>query len=149
MNPRKFLDVADELSDGDEEAHWRSATSRAYYAAFHVARRLFRDVGFVTPRGERVHAYLCHRLNNSGHPEVAQSSTWLEDLRDLRNRADYDVDSPFERAVALSAVVQALDVIRLLDEVAANNSVRDRITQSMRDYERDVLKEVTWRGPAK
>ena len=45
MKPRDFLDVADELSDG--EAHWRSAVSRAYYAAFHVARRLLIELGFV------------------------------------------------------------------------------------------------------
>lgn len=36
MKFRDYLDVADEFSEGDGEAHWRSAISRAYYAAFHV-----------------------------------------------------------------------------------------------------------------
>jgi len=45
MNFRDYLTVADELSDADSEAHWRSAISRAYYAAFHVMKRTFQDVG--------------------------------------------------------------------------------------------------------
>jgi hypothetical protein len=32
MNPRDFLDVADELLAGSTEASWRSAVSRAYDA---------------------------------------------------------------------------------------------------------------------
>jgi uncharacterized protein (UPF0332 family) len=149
MKPRDFLDVADELSDGEGEAHWRSAVSRAYYAAFHVARRLLIELGFVPPRSEQVHAYLCRRLNNSNHAEVTRSARRLERLRDLRNAADYDVDLPFDDDSLSEAISKALDVIGLLEEVVGNDSVRDRVTQAMRDYERDVLKEVTWRGPAK
>ncbi len=48
MDETGFLNVADALSMGDTEAEWRSAISRAYYAAFHkcaaapAARRLHR-----------------------------------------------------------------------------------------------------------
>jgi uncharacterized protein (UPF0332 family) len=41
MNPHDFLEVANEWLTGIREAEWRSAVSRAYYAAFHVA---FADV---------------------------------------------------------------------------------------------------------
>jgi uncharacterized protein (UPF0332 family) len=148
MNFRDYLTVADELSDADSEAHWRSAISRGYYAAFHVTKRLFQDVGFVVPRKE-VHAYLSRRLSNCGHPEVIDVARTLGELRDWRAAADYDAEPAVTRAAAFRTVARASDVIRLLEEVAANDSVRDRVTQAMRDYERDVLKEVTWRGPAK
>jgi uncharacterized protein (UPF0332 family) len=38
MKARDFLDVAEELAGGIHEGHWRSAVSRAYYAAFHAGR---------------------------------------------------------------------------------------------------------------
>jgi uncharacterized protein (UPF0332 family) len=40
MTGRDFLALAMQLAGGGSEAEWRSATSRAYYAAFHVAREL-------------------------------------------------------------------------------------------------------------
>lgn len=56
MNPRDILDVADELCTGLKEAHWRAGVSRAYFAAFHAARRLLRNAGFGVPRGDQAHA---------------------------------------------------------------------------------------------
>jgi hypothetical protein len=44
MNWRDFLQLARRLSRGTAEADWRTAVSRAYYAAFHIARRLFADL---------------------------------------------------------------------------------------------------------
>ena len=50
MDPRNFLSTAELLTNPDyedgEEADWRSAISRAYYAAFLVARALLNDMGF-------------------------------------------------------------------------------------------------------
>jgi hypothetical protein len=81
MNPLDFLEVADELIGGMREADWRSAVSRAYYAAFHVARRLLQRCGFTVPDGDQAHAYLWLRLSNAGHPDVRQAGL------DLRNAA--------------------------------------------------------------
>jgi uncharacterized protein (UPF0332 family) len=39
MNWRDFLALAARLAGDATEADWRTAVSRAYYAAFHVARR--------------------------------------------------------------------------------------------------------------
>jgi len=62
MNGRDFLPLATRLAEGTTEADWRSAVSRAYYAAFHVARRLFFDLKFTVPRADRAHQYLVFRL---------------------------------------------------------------------------------------
>ena len=90
MNWRDFLPVATRLAAGATEADWRTAVSRAYYAAFHVARRLLADLNFTVPRADRAHQYLVFRLSNSGESAVEQAGRDLETLRRLRNRADYD-----------------------------------------------------------
>ncbi|HVS37819.1 MAG TPA: hypothetical protein VMS17_19835 [Gemmataceae bacterium] len=46
MNERDFLRLAAVLAGGATEAEWRTAVGRAYYAAFHVARRLLEDLRF-------------------------------------------------------------------------------------------------------
>jgi uncharacterized protein (UPF0332 family) len=147
MNARQFLDVAEELLEGIHEGHWRSAVSRAYYAAFHAARRLLIQCGFTVPQEERAHAYLRMRLMNSGHPDVVQAGTWLDELRSERNYADYEFDGEWNHLNAVADVQRSADTIRLLEEAAALPAVCERITEAIRTYERDVLRDVTWRAP--
>ena len=87
MNWRDFLSLAARLAAAATEADWRTAVSRAYYAAFHVARQLLADLNFTVPRADRAHQYLVFRLSNSGEPAVEQAGRDLETLRRLRNRA--------------------------------------------------------------
>jgi uncharacterized protein (UPF0332 family) len=145
MNGRDFLSVADDLAAGLTEAEWRSAVSRAYYAAFHVARDLLSQCGFDVPRVEAAHAYLWLRLTNAGHPDVQYAGLDLRHLRIARNRADYDLDLPFTQASAFAQAQTAADIIQLLEAVGADTVVRTRLTDAIKIYERDVLGEVTWR----
>jgi uncharacterized protein (UPF0332 family) len=146
MDPHQFLDVADDLSRGLREAEWRSAVSRAYYAAFHVARSLFEACGFRVPIADQAHSYLWLRLSNSGHPDVDEIGANFAHLRRVRNWADYDLHRPLTQQMALSSVSRASDIIKLLDTIAAEEAYRSRLTEGVKRYERDVLREVTW-GP--
>jgi uncharacterized protein (UPF0332 family) len=145
MDPRQFLEVADEWSVGTREAEWRSAVSRAYYGAFHVANRLFRRAGFFVPQGDQAHGYLWLRLSNSGHVDVCETGRNLRELRGVRNRADYDLDRPFPQQRAIDYDHVAASVINLLETVETTPHVVAQITATMRVYERDVLRDVTWR----
>ena len=147
MNPRDLLDVANDLVTGLREADWRSAVSRAYYAAFHVARLLLRQCGFVVPRTDQAHSYIWLRLSNCGHPDIVKAGSDLRDLRSERNAADYDLDWPFPQPAALGDVQTAEDVIKLLDQVPTLPHVQQQITDAIRLYERDVLRQVTWQAP--
>lgn len=144
MDETGFLDVADDLSTGSREADWRSATSRAYYSAFHKARRFFLQCGFVVPRAEQSHAFLWLRLSNSGHPDVENAGVQLNQLRRARNQADYDVDTPFHSPECLEHVRMAADIIQLLDDLSKEAAILSRIIDAIKIYERDVLHEVTW-----
>src|SRR5579864_4737976 len=119
MNSREFLILAQSLLAGGAEAAWRSAVSRAYYAAFHVARELLDSLGFAVPRGERAHAHLWLRLSNCGDAQTAATGAALNGLRQDRNAADYDLHRPLTQANAAKSVRMAEHAILLLEAAAA------------------------------
>jgi uncharacterized protein (UPF0332 family) len=120
--------------------------SRAYYAAFHVAKELLEDLGFRVPRGPQAHAYLWMRLSNCGEPATADAGSELNDLQHWRNRSDYDIGQHLNQATAQAWVQTAQGVILQLGR-AAVDPVRSQITAAIRDYERNVLCAATWQGP--
>jgi uncharacterized protein (UPF0332 family) len=138
-----FLGLSEIWVTGATEAEWRSAVSRAYYGAFHAARRLLRDLRFVVPRGDRAHAYLWLRLSNCGDSEVVLAGSDLNALRRDRNFADYDVDKTLDHADAQLQVQTARRIVLVLDAATAEPT-RTQVTEAMKIYERDVLKDVTW-----
>ncbi|MGH7225810.1 MAG: HEPN domain-containing protein, partial [Gemmataceae bacterium] len=144
MDETGFLELADELSMGSREADWRTAISRAYYAAFHKARALLLRGGFRVPHAGRAHAYLWLRLNNSGRTDVNRAGDQLNVLRRLRNRADYAFGRRLDQAVAISHVGIALDIVQLLHQLANEPAILTGVIDAIKIYERDVLREVTW-----
>lgn len=144
IDPHDYLEVAWSLLEGNREAEWRSAVSRAYYAAFHVARQLLTQCGFTVPRADQAHAYLWLRLSNAEHADVHSVGTRLNDLRKARNRADYELERSVDETTAIEKVQSADDIVELLDAVAKETAILAHITEAMKIYERDVLKNVTW-----
>jgi uncharacterized protein (UPF0332 family) len=144
MNARDFLTLAQDLTGQSTEAAWRTAVSRAYYAAFHVARDLLEGLGFTVPHADPAHGYLWLRLANCGDPNVQQAGNRLNRLRGERNTADYDLTRSVVQATATALAQLAGAVIRVLDTATAGPT-RTQITDEMKRYERDVLRTVTWR----
>ena len=148
MNGRDFLSLANTLLAEKTESAWRSAVSRAYYAAFHVARLLLRDLGFRTPPcADQAHAYLWFALClKSGDPQSQVAGQRPRDLRSERNRADYDIDNLLLQGTAAVQVQIAEQLIQFLD-AGGVEPTRTEITDAMRTYERAILKVVTWKVP--
>jgi len=144
MNWRDFLLLARRLAGGASEAEWRSAVSRAYYAAFHVARSLLSDLKFTVPRADRAHQYQVFRLSNSGEAAVEQAGRDLDTLRRLRNRADYDETPTLPQSQAAAAVQVAEGILQALD-AARTEPTRTQIMNAMMICERDILHDVTWK----
>jgi hypothetical protein len=142
MTGKDFLPLAKRLAAGSTEPEWRTAVSRAYYAAFHVAWQLMEDLGFTVPREDRAHRYLWLRLANCGEPRIQKAGGDRNGLRRFRNQADYDLGLSFRRILAPPQIVIAERIIQTLDAIPA--ATRTQITDTMKIYERDVLKEVTW-----
>jgi uncharacterized protein (UPF0332 family) len=143
INPRDFLVLAKRIAGLGGEAAQRSAISRAYYAAFHAARLLFVNLGFTVPRGDRAHAFLSLRLQNSGERPAMDAGIELDDFRSNRNIADYDLNKIVDAKRSQDWLRRADALISAIEN-AAHEPLRTAITDAMKIYERDVLKDVTW-----
>lgn len=131
MDGRRHLAVAqrliegvragDPLTGGDGAPECRSATSRAYYAAFFAAVAFLSRIGFAVQLSPNAHVDAQRALNNSGDELVKAAGGELSRLHTRRNVADYEVANPAaELPTEAAADVQlAADVIAALDEAAA------------------------------
>ncbi|MGR3309772.1 MAG: HEPN domain-containing protein [Candidatus Brocadiales bacterium] len=89
MDGKDFLKVATSLVEGTEEAEYRSAVSRAYYAAFLFARQLLVEWGFQVKHAYGGHDELYKRFHNCGQTEIVEAASDLKDLYSRRLDADY------------------------------------------------------------
>jgi len=89
---------------GDAEARHRSAVSRAYYGAFHLASAFLADCGTRILSNHTGHVQAARILQANGHPDVVEASRLLDDLRTARNEAD---DNLQKKRLASRASAQA------------------------------------------
>jgi hypothetical protein len=140
IRPQDLLALAERLAAQSGEAEGRAAVSRAYYAAFHVARSLIEvECGVVLPGGPEVHKKLQFCLEQTGDGGLSEIADQLETLREQRNRADYRLsDSKFANSANVQAQLEAAKEIVVLTSVAATRVADYRL--AVRTYARDVLK---------
>ena len=147
MDPLDFLNLAGDWASGSSEGEWRTSTSRAYYAAFHVARNLLRQAGFQVPMGDQCHNYVYVRLNNCGDGTIEAVGRAIHDLRRLRNRADYDLDVPFDEQIAINTYHCSLDITRPLAALAGNAPLLAQVVRAIVAYETAAFGSSTFHGP--
>ena len=145
MAPRAFLELARELVAKPTEASWRTAVSRAYYAIFHVARLKLREWGFQIQQSDQTRVGVARRISKVGIPEWEELARRLTELRSLRNLVDYDLNQPFSQQAAMDGLAEAeLAMTTLSGKLSAEE--RQQAIEAIRQYERDVLRQITWRG---
>lgn len=108
-----ILSLATELGSGATEAHWRSAISRAYYAAYHGCNSWHSALpipGSNAGQNGGIHQQLINRLRNpdSSVPQAERTlskilAMKLEVLRNQRGLADYSLDETLDKVAANSA----------------------------------------------
>jgi uncharacterized protein (UPF0332 family) len=119
MEPRQFLYLAERLAEhGAYPAEYRSAISRAYYAAFHFGLILLREMGFSIVQNASAHEEVYQHLNNSGDDELAKAASKMSDLRTRRNHADYELNrhDVEEKKNATMLVHQAARLIETIEK---------------------------------
>jgi uncharacterized protein (UPF0332 family) len=144
--PDAYLLLAEKLVTGMTEEEWRSAVSRAYYAAFHGASEFMGALGFQVPQSEEAHIYLSRRLSNSGDPTLSRAGRELSVLRSDRNLVDYNFRCNLTVSTARLQVQSAREIMEILDDCTLEPP-RTQVRDAMRDYEANVLKDITWQGP--
>ncbi|OAI38814.1 hypothetical protein AYO40_06350 [Planctomycetaceae bacterium SCGC AG-212-D15] len=95
-------------------------------------------------RADRAHTYLSMRLSNAGLTEAKHAGDALDTLRRERNRADYDLQKPTSQPHAQSHVEQARLIIETLG-ASSGEPTRTQLMDGVKKYERETLKENTWR----
>lgn len=102
-----------------QEANFRTAVSRAYYAAFCKARNYLRDVDKDTQvTGTRdIHSYVLDQFMKSPDPIRGKIAVNLERLRRYRNMADYDDTMTINQTNVVKTLKQAEQVIADLNSL--------------------------------
>lgn len=145
MDPADFLSLAIRLSVSQREADLRTAVSRAYYGAFHLARNLLLDCGVPLSGKDlyrvEVHQKLRYCFGESGNDEAVLIGKKLGSLRDRRNEADYDLDSatfgrPSNVALEIYIAQEIAESLMRCRSEPAFSALRENV----RAYARDVLR---------
>ena len=92
MTGDDFIHLAGKLATSVDEAALRSAVSRAYYGAFHLALQFLEDIERRIPRNAQAHVQATRTLQNSAHPDAYRAGSLLGDLHTERIKADYRLD---------------------------------------------------------
>jgi hypothetical protein len=94
------------------EAEQRASVSRAYYAAFILARNRLRDVDLVPiPRTGGAHVFVAQRYEFDPDPRRIQIGTLLGRRRSVRNNCDYDDRVPRLPGLSRQALGWAAQII--------------------------------------
>lgn len=130
MDGRLFLGVARFLRNKDaDEAAFRSAISRAYYACFLVARqKAFNECNLQIRKKARIfgekgirHESLQNYLKNSDKDVIRQLGEDLSGLCGNRNEADYNMSINMNADDAKDAIESAEMFLSDLDKLQAND----------------------------
>jgi uncharacterized protein (UPF0332 family) len=121
----EYLTLAQDLIETEtNEAKQRASISRAYYAAFCVARNYLRDHHNETPkRGENEHKFVADKFQSLAYNDsrMREIGNDLSRLRRERNQADYnDIVSnlPSRTKLSLKFAQNILDKIaELIKEI--------------------------------
>jgi CHAD domain-containing protein len=96
FNWADYLTVADKVAgmvEGDHElaeGYYRTAISRAYYAAFNIAKQALPErLSKRCPKGAGAHKYVKRQYENGEAPDQRAVGDDLHRLRIARNKADY------------------------------------------------------------
>jgi len=109
MRPHNFRHLADRLLTTEKNSEgFRSAVSRAYYAAFLTAEEFLTAMGVSLLARQGPHTELLTILANSGDAVLTSTRDVLAELRRERDIADYDMKD-----------------IRIEDETKAGQLVND------------------------
>jgi uncharacterized protein (UPF0332 family) len=124
----EYLKLASELageendSPSNDEAKYRASISRAYYAAFHNAKKYYEAVKKVRLEGPSQHNEIKRWLEDTSHKvrlsDLETLSDYYTDVYNARINADYKQDfDEINRSLASSVVMQATTILDKIEKL--------------------------------
>jgi uncharacterized protein (UPF0332 family) len=137
MNGGEFIEFAGKLSavPNSVPAQYRSASSRAYYGCFHLARQFLIELQFLCRRGTNEHQFVQHHFKHCKDPIAKQIGDSLSDLHEYRKQADYELDDLDAQTqnYAQTCILMAHEIRSQLDRCREPNLL-PAIRQEMINY---------------
>ncbi len=120
-----------------DPASCRTAIGRAYYAALNRADEALNRWGASCGRGPQKHGLAVRFLHATSDPDLISASGDLNDLKTLRNMADYDmnamiVEKPSQARRALDLAKNILDGIEAVENDAARRTTAEANVRAYR-----------------
>ena len=143
MSPVEFYLLALRLLANERcPAGFRSATSRAYYAAFLEGIEFLRRMGVQVPRSAASHEHVVFMLMESGDSALDDTGRMLGDLRGYRNGADYRLHQPVHgtEAHATVRVREAGEVMTALTTCRGDRPRFEAAAERIRVFAETILK---------
>ena len=132
MNGDDFIQLAGKLATHSEPAALRSAVSRAYYGAFHLAGEFLAEIDRPVPRNANAHVLLARTLQSLGHPDARGAGSLSGDLHSDRIKADYRLDDLRVETTAFARVsVETAHEIRSALDQCRPEPARSQIQASL------------------
>ncbi|MCE9555313.1 MAG: hypothetical protein K8T91_18340 [Planctomycetes bacterium] len=145
MNGNDFLILAGKLAAQTTygPAGYRTAASRAYYGAYHLARQFLAEVNIFCPGSNANEHLWVQRMFR--HCEIAQGmeiGILLSNLHESRKSADYDLNKT-ELESQTNAQISVLrgDDIHSRLIACSDHAISSRIEQGIRKYRRQIREE--------
>ncbi len=118
MTGRDFLIFAKTLHVSDDEAPRRTSVSRAYYALYHHVRENLILSGIRVTTKPEEHKRMVRYLENSGIDDAKYVGEQMNDIREKRNNADYELnDSSFNKNTCALYCSMAEALFNQLDSI--------------------------------
>ena len=112
--------------------HYRTAISRAYYGAYHLAAAALGELGKHIPANATGHRETIVALQDSGVADAVDAARLIGDLQSARIKADYhlDKDSYFTQANARLNIEDAHNVMSSIKRCLAEPA-KSQITATL------------------
>lgn len=108
---KEYICLAEDLLSQAKESYSRSSISRAYYGVFCITRNKKDRKNYAGPN---VHQRVIHEYKNSSNRNEKDVGRILDELRRLRNIADYNEDKTIEKDHAEKAAALSKQILKKL-----------------------------------
>lgn len=141
MSPNDFLTLADALLKTLPcPAAFRSAVSRAYYAAHHHIALFVESAGVTILKSGEAHRDVWLHLTGIDDPELETVGNELAELQIDRNAADYDLQKPkFEKqSNASERVNDARELMDIVDKCQADKQRYEKVKAAIKKRHQEL-----------
>jgi len=134
VEPGAFLDLANTLSgQAESEAALRTSVSRSYYSLHNLLSEFITNYAFPVPKTAKSHKLVYRCIHNCGIHRIVLIGKHLDELREDRNDADYDMRmTKFQNPnVAAMSLIKARAAYNDFEQLTSTRKKRQQVVKGL------------------